>query len=194
MKKITVLLFIFCATQVFSQDVKKLKESAMRDSQAACKATLNEDFKTLLTYTHPNIINAAGGTEVMEEFLVSTFNQMKAGGFKYEIAETKSVSDVVKEQGELGSGDEEVAQEVEKQPAKRATRKKLLENQEADLLTEAFLKMSIESPSHSMEFKCPHIMCDHVEHGCQCVSIDFLVPNQHQQFFAFVCQTIALWS
>ena len=100
MKKITFLLFIFCATQVFSQDLKKLKESAMRDSQAACKATLNEDFKTLLTFTHPNIINAAGGAEVMEEFLVSTFNQMKAGGFKYEIAETKSVSDVVKEQGE----------------------------------------------------------------------------------------------
>ncbi|MEM6721492.1 MAG: hypothetical protein AAF611_19355 [Bacteroidota bacterium] len=100
MKKITVFLFVLLAAQVFSQDMKVLKKSALRDSNAACKATLNEDFKTLLTYTHPNIIKAAGGTEIMEEFLKSTFDQMKAAGFKYEIAETKSVSDIVKEQDE----------------------------------------------------------------------------------------------
>jgi len=100
MKKITLLLFICCATQVFSQDMKALKASAMRDAKAACKATIDEDYKTLLSFTHPNLIKAAGGVEVMEEFLKSTFDQMKAGGFKYETAETKSVSDVVKEQGE----------------------------------------------------------------------------------------------
>jgi ketosteroid isomerase-like protein len=100
MKKIIVLLLIACTTQMFSQDVKALKASALRDAKAACKATLDEDFKTLLTFTHPNIINAAGGVEIMEEFLESTFNQMKASGFKYEIAEAKSVSDIVKEQNE----------------------------------------------------------------------------------------------
>lgn len=100
MKKITLLLFLLCTIQVFSQDMNALKKSALRDSNAACKATLNEDFKTLITFTHPNLIKAAGGAEVMEEFLKSTFDQMKAGGFKYEIAETKSVSDIVKEQGE----------------------------------------------------------------------------------------------
>ncbi|AXG68912.1 hypothetical protein KORDIASMS9_01131 [Kordia sp. SMS9] len=100
MKKITFLLFVFCATQVFSQDMKALKATAMRDAQAACNATLKQDFKTLLTYTHPNILNAAGGAEVMEKYLESTFKQMNDEGFVYEIAETKSVSDVVKEQGE----------------------------------------------------------------------------------------------
>jgi hypothetical protein len=100
MKKITLLLFVFCATQVFSQDMKALKSSAMKDAQAACDATIKEDFKTLLTYTHPNILNAAGGADVMEEYLKTTFSQMKANGFAYEVAETKSVSDVVKEQGE----------------------------------------------------------------------------------------------
>ncbi|MFK7749143.1 MAG: hypothetical protein AB8B65_12180 [Kordia sp.] len=100
MKKITLLLFVFCATHVFSQDMKTLKSSAKKDAQAACDATIKEDFKTLLTYTHPNILNAAGGADVMEEYLKTTFSQMKAGGFAYEIAETKSVSNIVKEQGE----------------------------------------------------------------------------------------------
>ncbi|WP_420571211.1 hypothetical protein [Kordia sp.] len=100
MKKITFLLFIFCATQVFSQNTETLKKEALRDAQAACNATLKEDFKTLLTFTHPNILKAAGGAEVMEEYLKTTFNQMKANGFAYEVAETKAVSDVVKEQGE----------------------------------------------------------------------------------------------
>ncbi|EDP96828.1 hypothetical protein U8527_00785 [Kordia algicida OT-1] len=100
MKKITFLLFIFCATHVFSQNMETLKKEAMRDAQAACNATLKEDFKTLLTFTHPNILKAAGGAEIMEEYLKSTFNQMKADGFAYEVAETKAVSDVVKEQNE----------------------------------------------------------------------------------------------
>ena len=99
MKKITLLLFVFCATQVFSQDMKALKSSAMKDAQAACDATIKSDFKTLLTYTHTNVLNAAGGSEVMESYLKSTFDQMIANGFVYEIAETKSVSDIVNEQG-----------------------------------------------------------------------------------------------
>jgi hypothetical protein len=99
-KKITFLLFIFCATNVFSQDMKALKKSAMRDAKAATTATLKEDFKTLLTYTHPTILEAAGGIEIMESYLRDTFNQMKANGFAYEKVETKSVSDIVKEQGE----------------------------------------------------------------------------------------------
>ena len=99
-KKITLLLFVMCATQVFSQDLKMLKASAERDAKAATQATLKEDFKTLLTYTHPNILDAAGGAEVMESYLKTTFSQMKANGFAYETVETKSVSDVVKEQGE----------------------------------------------------------------------------------------------
>lgn len=100
-KKITFLLFVFCATStMYAQDMAAMKKSAMRDAQAACEATLAEDFKTLLTYTHPNILNAAGGADIMEEYLKTTFDQMKANGFSYEIAETKAVSDVVKEQGE----------------------------------------------------------------------------------------------
>lgn len=100
-KKITFLLFVFCATStMYAQNMNAMKKSAMRDAQAACEATLKEDFKTLLTYTHPNILNAAGGADIMEEYLKTTFNQMKANGFSYEIAETKAVSDVVKEQGE----------------------------------------------------------------------------------------------
>lgn len=99
-KKLTFVILLFCGTQVFSQDMATLKKEALRDAQAACEATLKEDFKTLLTFTHPNILEAAGGTEVMEEYLKATFDNMKKNGFAFEKAETKSVSDVVKEQGE----------------------------------------------------------------------------------------------
>jgi hypothetical protein len=99
-KKATFFLLLCITTQVFSQDLKTLKENAKRDAQAACDATIKSDFKTLLTYTHPNVLNAAGGSEVMESYLKSTFDQMIANGFVYEIAETKSVSDIVNEQGE----------------------------------------------------------------------------------------------
>lgn len=85
---------------MFSQDMATLKKEAMRDAQAACNATLKEDFKTLLTFTHPNVLNAAGGADVMEEYLKSTFKDMSESGFVFEKAETKSVSDIVKEQGE----------------------------------------------------------------------------------------------
>jgi len=80
--------------------MKALKASAMRDAKAATDATLKLDFKTLLTFTHPNILEAAGGADVMEEYLKTTFAQMQANGFEYEKVETKAVSDIVKEQGE----------------------------------------------------------------------------------------------
>ncbi|WP_298515196.1 hypothetical protein [uncultured Kordia sp.] len=100
MKKIAFLLFIFCATQVFSQDMEALKASALRDAKATAEATLKQDFKTLLTYSHPNIVEGSGGAEFMENYLIQSFEQMKTQGFAIESAEVKFVSDVVKEQGE----------------------------------------------------------------------------------------------
>lgn len=99
-KKITFLLLFFSVTTNFAQNMKALKASAIRDAKAACEATIKYDFKTLLTYTHPNIVEASGGAEVMEGFLKTTFDKMKADGFEYEKIVSKSVSDIVKEQGE----------------------------------------------------------------------------------------------
>lgn len=100
LKKSIYILFICLTAQVFPQNTETLKAQALRDAKEATQATLKEDFKKLLTYTHQNILDAAGGAEVMESYLKTTFAQMKADGFTYEVAETKAVSDVVKEQGE----------------------------------------------------------------------------------------------
>lgn len=100
-KKLILFLLICASTLAFTQSNSELKEMALRDAQAACDATLKKDFKQLLKYTHPNLLNAAGGAEVMESFLVSTFETMEKDGFKYLKAETKSVSDIVFEQKEF---------------------------------------------------------------------------------------------
>lgn len=99
-KKACLFLLLSVTTQLLSQDMNTLKKYALRDAQAACDATLKEDYKKLLSYTHSNILDAAGGIDVMVDYLKTTFEKMKSNGFKYEVAQTKSVSDVVKEQGE----------------------------------------------------------------------------------------------
>ena len=88
-KKVTLLLCVCCATHMYSQDIKTLKSTALRDAKAATEATLKEDFKTLLTYTHPNSLDAAGDAAVMDEYLKTTFAEMKANGFSYDRVDTK---------------------------------------------------------------------------------------------------------
>ncbi len=85
------------------------------------------------------------------------------------------------------SGDEEVVKEDTKRPAKQAARKKAVEEQAEDL-TEQLSKMSVSSTRYSMDFKCPYIMYDYTEDDRECVSVDFLVPNQHRRFFRIKVQ------
>lgn len=101
-KNITIIFFaLFACVFTFAQTKVELKKSAIKDAQAACDATLKKDFKKLLSYTHNNILKAAGGENAMVNYLESTFKQMEANGFEYLKAETKFTSDVVEEQGEF---------------------------------------------------------------------------------------------
>ncbi|AGC78432.1 hypothetical protein LX97_02762 [Nonlabens dokdonensis] len=97
---LTFILLLFTFSTISGQNLEELKKTALRDCKITVQSTLNEDFKTLLKYTHPAILEAAGGASVMEEYLKTTFAQMKEGGFKYVKCETQFVSDVVQEQGE----------------------------------------------------------------------------------------------
>ena len=115
--------------------------------------------------------------------LEDLFNEEDDKDFDPEAEEEDDIED---DSGSVGSGDEEViksgtaATKKKPRPAKEAARKKVLKEES---LEQAFSNMSIQATPFSMEFKCPYIMYSYMEHGRQCVSIDFLVPNQHRRTF-----------
>lgn len=97
--KIYIILFLLFLSSTLG--IAQTKESALVDANITAKATLKEDFKTVLTYSHPNILKASGGMEVMIPQIEGMFTEMKKEGFKFVSAEVESVSDVIQEQGEL---------------------------------------------------------------------------------------------
>lgn len=103
MKKVFVSLTMFLMVGVgFSQDkdLETLKASALKHAQATSKATLDGDYRTVLQYTHPGILEIMGGMDSALALLENTFAGMKEQGFSFEKAEVVSVSDIVFEQEE----------------------------------------------------------------------------------------------
>ena len=100
MKKNFFLLLIFASSIIYSQSIDVLEVSALRDAKIAAKATLELDFKTVLKYTHPEIISKTGGEDFLINSMVELFDQMKEQGFKFEKAEVLNVSNITKEDGE----------------------------------------------------------------------------------------------
>lgn len=97
LKKILLLVLVATSINVFSQT----KEDALKDAKATSKATLDMDFETLLKYTLPSVIEVMGGKDATLNVLKTTFEGMKLQGFVFEKADINSVSDIVKEQGQL---------------------------------------------------------------------------------------------
>ena len=100
MKKLFVFLLIPLLSFGQEHDLESLRKQALKDASTTAKATLNSDFKTVLKYTHPNIIESSGGVDVLLPQIESMFKKMKKDGFLFKKAEVDYVSDIVKEQGE----------------------------------------------------------------------------------------------
>ena len=92
-----ILLFVFTSFGLFSQT----KESALKDANVTAQATLKEDFKTVLEYTHPNVLEVSGGMDALLPQIEKMFAEMKTQGIKFIKSEVLSVSDIVQEQGEF---------------------------------------------------------------------------------------------
>lgn len=77
------------------------KESALADAKITAQATLKGDFKTVLDYTHPNVLKASGGIDVLLPQVEKMMEEMKTNqGFVFKKAEVSEVSKIVEEQGE----------------------------------------------------------------------------------------------
>ncbi len=91
-----LVVLLVSSASVFSQN----KEDALSDAQITSKATLEMDFKTVLKHTLPKVVDMMGGEDAALTLLESTFDTMKAQGFKFEKADIISVSEIVEEQGQ----------------------------------------------------------------------------------------------
>lgn len=85
------LLLIVNFSALFAQS----KESAFKDAIITAQTTLKKDFKTVLEYTHPNILKVTGGADVMLPQIEAMFTRMEEDGFKFAKAEVLSVSEIV---------------------------------------------------------------------------------------------------
>ncbi len=93
------LLLIGLITVSFN-GYSQTKEDALNDAKITSKATLNMDFKTVLKYTPPKIVNIMGGEDAALNLMNTTFDNMKTQGFEFEQADVLSVSEILQEQGE----------------------------------------------------------------------------------------------
>lgn len=100
MKKI-FLLFLLVSTTLAAQTEEELKAMAIKDAKATSQATLDMDYKGIIKYTHPNIINAMGGSEKMEEILKQSFSGMlEEAGISIDKSDIGELLAIKKEEGE----------------------------------------------------------------------------------------------
>ena len=102
MKKIILIVFFgLTANTFFAQSEAEIEEMALRDALIAANATLEMDFKTVLKYTHPTILEKSGGEEVMLKSISEMFETLKKDqGFIFEKSEVLGVSNLTQEDGE----------------------------------------------------------------------------------------------
>ncbi|HRV54757.1 MAG: hypothetical protein R2802_08085 [Flavobacteriaceae bacterium] len=103
MKIVVACLTLFLlAGMGFSQekDLETLKAWALKNAQTTSNATLSGDYRTVLQYTLPSVLEMMGGMESAVALLEETFAGMKEQGFAFEKAEVVNVSDIVFEQEE----------------------------------------------------------------------------------------------
>ncbi|WP_052172467.1 hypothetical protein [Psychroserpens jangbogonensis] len=90
--------FLFIALLSFSLGHSQTKEGALRDAKTTSKATLDQDFKTVLKHTLPKVVELMGGQEQAIPMLKKTFDDLNSQGFVFEKADILNVSEIVFEQ------------------------------------------------------------------------------------------------
>ncbi|APG65818.1 hypothetical protein LPB136_10780 [Tenacibaculum todarodis] len=91
-----IIIALLVSFTTFSQT----KEDAIRDAKITSKATLSEDFNTVLKHTLPSVTKLMGGKEKALNIIEIAFKNMKGQGFIFEKADVVAVSEIVKEQGQ----------------------------------------------------------------------------------------------
>ncbi len=97
-KNFLLILFIVSST-LFSQSEGKLKKYAIRDAELLSKASLNEDFNTILKFTHPKIYDKLGKKQLLT-VMEDMYKTMAAQKIKITSSEIEKVTEIKKENKE----------------------------------------------------------------------------------------------
>lgn len=84
MKNVAIILLLLTAsfTTVSAQQKTQIKQQA----QLMANATIKGDYKTLVKYTHPKIVNMMGGKEKMIAVVNKGVSQMQTNGITFKQA------------------------------------------------------------------------------------------------------------
>lgn len=97
------ILFAFLFAQSLSAQVSDTMFAHVhKEAQRCAEASVRMDAAMLLRYTHPNIIQAAGGNEAFIEMVNEAYQQLTESGMSIDTAYAEMPSSkIVEEQGEL---------------------------------------------------------------------------------------------
>ena len=94
-------LILCCIGQLIfgQQDNESLKDLAKEQAQLVLNATIDQDYKTILQYTHPLIVEKSGKNK-LRNVIKEIFTAMQASQISITESEVIEVSNVIKEQNE----------------------------------------------------------------------------------------------
>lgn len=98
MKRFLLIAFLVSGS-LFSQNIKDLKKSAIRDAKVVSEASIKQDTRTLIKYTHPKIIQKHGKLKTME-IIDDVFGMMGAQNIKILSSKINEIGEIKKEKGE----------------------------------------------------------------------------------------------
>ena len=82
---LVLFLILFGFVEINAQD--QFREVIIQQAKLVSESVINEDYESLINYTHPNIVEKVGGREVLVEAVKSSMESMKAEGIKIESIE-----------------------------------------------------------------------------------------------------------
>ncbi|MBQ4820040.1 NTF2-like N-terminal transpeptidase domain-containing protein [Aquimarina sp. MMG016] len=94
-----LLILLLVSGSIFSQNVKELKKSALRDAKAISNASIKEDYETLIKHTHPNIIKEYGDRQ-LKAAIEDLYRGWKAQKIKIVSSKVDEIADIKKEKRE----------------------------------------------------------------------------------------------
>ncbi|WP_025744059.1 hypothetical protein [Aquimarina pacifica] len=99
MKKILFIILLIISGNIYSQNIKTLEKSALRDAKATTTASLAKDPNTLLKYTHPKIFKKYGKSQLLET-MEDIFRTMEAQKIKITSSKIDEITEIKKEDKE----------------------------------------------------------------------------------------------
>lgn len=99
MKNYFILASLLVCSISFSQSLRKLEKSALKDAEVVSQASLQRDYNLILKHTHPKIIKAYGKDDLISA-MEDIYRTMQAQQIKILSSEVDKVTEVKEEKNQ----------------------------------------------------------------------------------------------